>query len=92
MEVIRNPGIGGGFAYLVSTQNQIETRVSTSSIACESVILNQGFRVVEVVRGHGGPPPKSLDSDENFKPEHTLFCCELRLVAIYGLLLRDLWA
>ena len=24
--------------------------------------------VAEVVRGHGGPPPKSLDSDENFKP------------------------
>ena len=27
-------------------------------------------RVAEVVRGHGGPPPKSLDLDENFKPEH----------------------
>ena len=37
--MIRNPGIGGGFAYLVSTQNQVETRVSTSSIACESFIL-----------------------------------------------------
>ena len=24
------------------------------------------FRVAEVVRGHGGPPLKSLDSDENF--------------------------
>ena len=32
-----------------------------------------------------GPPPKSLDSDENFKPEHTLFCGELRFVAIYSL-------
>ena len=29
-------------------------------------------RVAEVVRGHGGPLPKSLDSNENFKPEHTL--------------------
>ena len=38
--------------------------------------------MTEVVRGHGGPPPKSLDSDENFKPEHTLFCRELRFVAI----------
>ena len=38
------------------------------------------------MRGHGGPPPKSLDSDENFKPEHTLFCRELRFVAIYALL------
>ena len=42
-------------------------------------------RVAEVVRGHGGPPPKSLDSDENFKLEHTLFCRELRFVAIYAL-------
>ena len=38
--------------------------------------------MAEVVRGHGEPPPKSLDSDENFKPEHTLFCRELRFVAI----------
>ena len=42
-------------------------------------------RVVEVVRGHGGPPPKSWDSDENFKPEHTLFCRKLRFVAINAL-------
>ena len=41
--------------------------------------------------GQGGPPPKSLDSDENFKPEHTLFCRELRFVAIYALF-GDLWA
>ena len=37
------------------------------------------IRVAKVARGHGGPPPKSLDSDENFKSEHTLFCRELRL-------------
>ena len=43
------------------------------------------FRVAEVVRGHGGPPPKSLDLDENFKREHTLYCRELRYVAIYAL-------
>ena len=48
-------------------------------------------RVGEVVRGHWGPPPKSLDWDENFKPEHTLICCELRFVAIYTLF-GDLWA
>ena len=48
-------------------------------------------RVAEVVRGHGGPPPKSLDSDESFKPEHTLFCPQLRFVAIYTLF-GDLWA
>ena len=35
-------------------------------------------RVPEVVRGHGGPLPKSLDSDKNFKPGHTLFCRDLR--------------
>ena len=46
---------------------------------------NNLIRVTEVVRGHGGPPPKSLDSDENFKPEHTLICCKLRFVAIYAL-------
>ena len=48
-------------------------------------------RVAEVVREHGWHPPKSLDSDENFKPEHTLFCRELRFVAIYTLF-GDLWA
>ena len=37
------------------------------------------------MRGHGGPPPKSLDSDENFKPQHTLFCHKLRFVVIYAL-------
>ena len=43
------------------------------------------------MRGHGGPPLKSLDSDENSKPKHTLFCRELRFVAIYALF-GDLWA
>ena len=47
--------------------------------------------MAEVVRGHGGPPLKSLDSDKNFIPEHTLFCRELRFVAIYALF-GDLWA
>ena len=41
-------------------------------------------RVAEVAREHRWHPPKSLDSDENFKPEHTLFCRELRFVAIYA--------
>ena len=44
------------------------------------------------LRGARGPPPKILDSDENFKPEHTLFCGELRFVAIYALFFGDLWA
>ena len=41
--------------------------------------------MAEVARGHGGPPTKSLGSDENFKTEHTLFCRELRFVAFYAL-------
>ena len=49
-------------------------------------------RVAEVAREHGWHPPKSLGSDENFKPEHTLFCRELRFVAIYTLFFGDLWA
>ena len=49
------------------------------------------FRVAEVAREHGWHPPKSLDSDENFKPEHTLFYRELRFVAIYALF-RELLA
>ena len=56
----------------------------------ETEIL-QGNRVAEVVRGHGGAPPKSMDSDENFKPEHKLFCGTLRFVAIYALF-GDHWA
>ena len=48
-------------------------------------------RVGEVVQGHGGPPLKSLDLDGNFKPEHMLFWCEFRFVAIYALF-GDLWA
>ena len=54
-------------------------------------ICVRSTRVAEVVQGHGGPPPKSLDSDENFKPEHTLFCRELRFVAINAVF-GDLWA
>ena len=42
-------------------------------------------RVAEVVRGHRGPPPESLDWDENFKPEHTLFCRGSRFVVINAL-------
>ena len=45
-------------------------------------------RVAEVARGHRGPPPKSLDLNEICKPEHMLFCRELRFVAIYALFLE----
>ena len=49
------------------------------------------IRVAEVAREHGWHPPKSLDSEENVKPEHTLFCRELTFVAIYALF-GDLWS
>ena len=48
--------------------------------------------MAEVAREHRWHPPKSLDSDENFKPEHALFCRKLRFVAIYALFFGDLWA
>ena len=54
-------------------------------------LLKRSGRVAEVTREHGWHPPKSLDSDENFKPEHTFFCPEFRFVAIYALF-GDLWA
>ena len=53
--------------------------------------MNISARVAEVAQEHGWHPPKSLDLDENFKPKHTLFCRELRFVAIYALF-GDLWA
>ena len=71
---------------LVSSARNVEGALTTTLPWC----LDQRFifimtRVAKVVRGHGGPPLKSLDLDENFKPEHTLFCRELRFVAIYAL-------
>ena len=59
------------------------------SVVCLMEMITAG-RVAEVTREHGWHPPKSLDSDENFKPEYTLFCRELRFVAIYALF-GDLW-
>ena len=44
--------------------------------------------MAEVAREHGWHPPKCLDSDENFKPEHL----ESRFVAIYTLFFGDIWA
>ena len=51
-----------------------------SDIGRSSRIINEiiSLRVAEVAREHGWHPLKSLDSDENFKPQHTLFCCKLR--------------
>ena len=66
---------------------------SSSPMHCtDSSMSSPPHRVAEVAREHGWHPPKSLDSDENFKPEHTLFCRKLRFVAIYALFFGDLWA
>ena len=43
-------------------------------------------RVAEVAREHRWHPPKSLDSDKNFKHEHTLFCRELRFTHLLEIL------
>ena len=45
---------------------------------------NKGLQIVP-------PPTNRQGPDENFQPEHTLFCCKLRSVAIYALF-GDLWA
>ena len=68
-----------------------EKWLSTSN-RFRTMALNAQTSVAEVAREHGGHPPKSLGSDENFKPEHTLFCRELRFVAIYALFFGELWA
>ena len=48
-------------------------------------LFNRSGRVAEVAREHGWHPPKRLDPDQNFKPEHMLFCRKLTFVAIYAL-------
>ena len=56
----------------------LSERPCSNKIVKFNELYIQCNRVAEVARGHGGPPPKSLDSDENFKPDYTLFCRELR--------------
>ena len=52
-------------------------RVEIVAVVDEAVVIVvAGWQ--KLGRGTGGPPSKSLDSDENFKPEHTLFCRDLR--------------
>ena len=40
---------------------------------CKSIKRYPVLRVAEVVRGHGGPPLKSLDSDEILSPNIRYF-------------------
>ena len=67
-----------------------DTLLEVACVVMMRILLMKlsNIRVAEVAREHGWHPPKSLDSDKNFKPEHTLFCCELRFVAIYALFLE----
>ena len=62
--------------------NSIDSNCNTQLVCAEFALDIVQGRVAEVAREHGWHPPKSLDSDENLKPEHTLFCRELRFVAI----------
>ena len=71
---------------------QIFLDYGSLSSKAKKILIILHPRVAEVAREHGWHPPKSLDSDENFKPEHTLFCRKLRFVAIYALFFGDLWA
>ena len=69
----------------------INTRTSDQISSNFLFTTKDRTRVAEVVRGHGGPPSKGLELDENFKPEHMLFCRKLIFVAISALF-GDLWA
>ena len=44
-------------------------------------------RVAEVVRSREEPSPKSLDSSKNFKPQHMLFCRDIKICCD----LRNFW-
>ena len=68
--------IDGHFTKRRQEKHVMEVRIKTPPI---------NHRVAEVAREHGWRPPESLDSDKNFKPEHTLFCRKLRFVAICAL-------
>ena len=68
---------------MISDDDKVMVRVMMTIMMM--VMMMMLIRVAEVAREHGWPPPKSLDSDENFKPKHTLFRRELRFVAIYAL-------
>ena len=79
----------------MSSEEEVSQESSKTSASFEVQVPYAGkdavtaaTRVAEVARENGWHPPKSLDSDENFKPEHMLFCRELRFVAIYALFLE----
>ena len=46
-------------------------------------------RVAEVTQRHEGPSPKSLDSDENLRPNLRHFVAILRFVVIFAFFFED---
>ena len=55
---------------------KFKNKRKSETLTIDDIMLYCETRVAEVAREHGWHPPKSLDSDENFKPEHSLFCRE----------------
>ena len=70
---------------LVDETNKTISKIDTIDALGDGILtmLTTGWQ--KLCGGTGRPPPKSLDSDENFKPEHMLFCRKLRFFAIYAL-------
>ena len=69
--------------YFHSCKKKVYCFNKMASCLSSLVLIHTLSRVAEVAREHGWHPSKSLDSDKNFKPEHTLFCRELRFVATH---------
>ena len=41
--------------------------------------VREGVKVAKVVQRHEGPSPKSLELDKNSKPQHTIFCHNIKI-------------
>ena len=65
-------------------QTEVSHQVSMPFV----IVIQQGGRSCAEARG---APAKKFGLRQKFKPQHTLFCRELRFVAIYALF-GDLWA
>ena len=58
---------------------KIQQMYSSEAIHFELSFSKDWVRAAEVVWIHVGPSLKSLDSDKNFKPQHTLFCPDIKI-------------
>ena len=65
---------GCAFLYFFMGQSSVMKSLRNQLYVIFGLNLPLIGRVAKVVREHGWHPPKSLDLDENVKPEHTLFC------------------